>query len=109
MNARSISPRRPLPAPLHWSFDGPFERCCAEAEDALRRGVLLVGDVSRVALLLELSLPALRRRVQGGDALQPAWSRLLDAAHRCGLPTEPRVRHLRGEGPVLTLCLAYRN
>lgn len=99
----------PLPAPLHWNFDGPFDRCCAEAEDALRRGVLLLGDVSRVALVLELSLPVLRQRVQRGDAVQPAWSRLLDAARRCGLPGEPRVRHLRSEGPLLTLCLAYRN
>ena len=25
-----------LPAPLVWAFDGPFERCLADADDALR-------------------------------------------------------------------------
>ena len=57
-----------LPAPLVWTFDGPFERCLADLEDTLRRAIVLVGDVSRVALLIDLSLPALLARVAAGDA-----------------------------------------
>ena len=38
----------------------------------------MVGGVSRVALLIDLSLPALKRRVDAGDALQPAWGRFLE-------------------------------
>jgi hypothetical protein len=68
-----------------------------------------VGDVSRVALLVELSLPALQRRVAAGDALQPAWNRFLDGLARYGLPAAPRVRHARGEGPLATLVIAYRH
>jgi len=98
-----------LPAPLVWTFDGPFERCLADLEDALRRGIVLVGDVSRVALLIDLSLPALKRRVEAGDALQPAWGQFLERIARYGLPAAPRVRHLRGGGPLATLVIGYRN
>ena len=97
------------PAPLVWTFDGPFERCLADAEDTLRRAIVLVGDVSRVALLIDLSLPALQRRVREGDAVQPAWGRFLTALDRYGFPGAPRVRHLRGEAPLITLLIAYRN
>ncbi len=97
------------PAPLVWTFDGPFERCLADAEDTLRRAIVLVGDVSRVALLIDLSLPALQQRVRAGDAVQPAWGRFLHGLERYGFPGAPRVRHLRGDAPLLTLLIAYRN
>ncbi len=70
--------RDALPAPLVWTFDGPFERCLADLEDTLRRALVMVGDVSRVALLIDLSLPALQQRVEAGDALQPAWGHFLE-------------------------------
>ena len=98
-----------VPAPLVWTFDGTFERCLADAEDTLRRAIVLVGDVARVALQVELSLPALQQRVLQGDAVQPAWGRFLAHIDRYGLPSAPRVRHLRGGGPLLTLVIAYRN
>ena len=99
-----------LPVPLVWTFDGPFERCLADIEDTLRRAIVLVGDVSRIALLIDLSLPALQRRVAAGDALQPAWGEFVErigAAY--GLPAFPRVRHLRARGPLATLVVAYRS
>ena len=98
-----------LPAPLVWTFDGPFELCLADIEDTLRRAIVMVGDVSRVALLIDLSLPALKRQVDAGDALQPAWGRFLERMARYGLPASPRVRHLPGTGPLATLVIAYRN
>lgn len=98
-----------VPPPLVWTFDGPFERCLADLEDTLRRALVLVGDVSRVALLIDLSLPALQRRVVAGDALQPAWGRFQERLAGYGLPTPPRVRHLRADGPLATLVVAYRN
>jgi len=98
-----------LPPPLVWTFDGPFERCLADIEDTLRRAIVLVGDVSRVALLIDLSLPALQQRVRSGDAVQPAWGRFLENIERYGLPASPRVRHVRADGPLLTLLIAYRN
>jgi len=98
-----------LPAPLVWTFDGPFERCLDDIEDTLRRAIVMVGDVSRVALLIDLSLPALKQRVEAGDALQPAWGRFLERTSRYGLPASPRVRHLRVAAPLATLVVAYRN
>jgi hypothetical protein len=98
-----------LPAPLVWTFDGSFERCLADIEDTLRRAIVMVGDVSRVAMLIDLSLPALKQRVDAGEALQPAWGRFLERMARYGLPASPRVRHLRGAGPLATLVIAYRN
>ena len=96
-----------LPVPLVWTFDGPFERCLGDVEDTLRRAIVMVGGVSRVALLIDLSLPALKRRVDAGDTLQPAWGVFLARLERYGLPASPRVRHLRGEGPLATLVIAY--
>jgi hypothetical protein len=95
--------------PLIWTFDGPFERCLADIEDTLRRAIVMVGDVSRVVLQIDLSLPALKRRVEAGDVLQPAWRHFLERMSRYGLPAAPRVRHLRAVGPVATLIVAYRN
>ena len=102
-------PATALPAPLVWTFDGPFERCLADLEQALRRAIVRVGDVSRVALLIELSLPALKARLEAGDTLQPAWGRFLDGLARYGLPAPPRVRHVRTAGPLATLVVAYRH
>ena len=98
-----------LPAPLVWTFDGPFERCLDDLDDSLRRAIVLIGDVSRVALLIDLSLPALLGRVRAGDKVQPAWGRFTERIAGYGLPTFPRVRHLRSAGPLATLVVAYRN
>ncbi|MEO7338642.1 MAG: hypothetical protein ABIV63_18870 [Caldimonas sp.] len=98
-----------LPAPLVWAFDGPFARCLADIEDTLRRALVLVGDSSRIAVLIDLSLPALKQRVEAGDVLQPAWGRFIDRIERYGLPARPRVRHRREPGPLATLVVAYRN
>ena len=101
---------RATPPPLVWSFDGPFERCLADLEDALRRALVLVGDVSRIALLIDVSLPALLQRVHAGDAVQPAWGRFVArVSSDYGLPEFPRVRHLRQAGPLATLVVAYRS
>jgi hypothetical protein len=100
----------PIPTPLEWTFDGPFERCLADIEDALRRAILLVGDVSRIAVLIDFSLPALQQRVRAGDTVQPAWGRFMERiAEAYGLPAFPRVRHLRTLGPLATLVVAYRS
>ena len=98
-----------VPAPLVWTFDGPFDACLADIEDTLRRAIVLVGDVSRIALMIDLSLPALQQRVRAGDAVQPAWGRFIERIGRYGLPAAPRVRHVLGAGPLATLVIAYRN
>jgi len=103
------APLEPLPAPLVWTFDGPFERCLDDLDDSLRRAIVLIGDVARVALLIDLSLPALLARVRAGDAVQPAWGRFTERIAGYGLPTFPRVRHLRAHGPLATLVVAYRS
>jgi len=101
---------RKVEAPLVWTFDGPFVTCLFDMEDTLRRAIVQIGDVSRIALMIELSLPALRARVESGDAIQPAWGRFLDAlTWRYGLPAAPRVRHLKTQGPLAKLVIAYRS
>jgi len=77
-----------LPPPLVWTFDGSFAHCLADTEDALRRAIVMVGDVARVAVLIELSL---------------------DNIARYGLSDVPRVRHVRAAGPLVTLVFAYRS
>ncbi|HEX2540054.1 MAG TPA: hypothetical protein VHM00_03115 [Caldimonas sp.] len=98
-----------LPPPLVWTFDGPFERSLDDIDATLRRAIVMVGDVSRLVLLIDLSLPALQGRVRAGDALQPAWGLFLERLSAYGLPTPPRVRHLRRGGPLATLVVAYRS
>jgi hypothetical protein len=98
-----------LPAPLVWRFDGAFAHCLADAEDALRRAIPLVGGVARVAVLIELSLPALKQRVHAGDAVREPWARFMDNIARYGLSDVPRVRHSRAAGPLVTLVFAYRS
>src|SRR5436190_24448 len=84
--------------PLVWTFDGAFATCLADMEDALRRAIVQVGDVASIAVMVELSLPALRSRVGAGEAIQPAWGRFLDSlTSRYGLPAAPRVRHLKAD------------
>jgi len=96
--------------PLLWAFDGPLERCLGDIEDALRRAIVQVGDVASLAVLIELSLPALRRRIELGETLQPAWAEFLErVTTRYGLQTPPRVRHLRSDGSLATLVIVYRS
>ena len=104
------APRRSaLPAPLVWTFDGPFHRCLADLDDTLGRALVLVGDVRRIVLAVDLSLPALAERVRAGDAVQPAWSRFVARLGACGVPGAPRIRHLEDAGPLATLVVAYRS
>ena len=107
-HGRAAAPRS-TPAPLVWTFDGAFAQCLDDIEDTLRRAVLLIGDVARVAVLIDLSLPALQQRVRAGDTLQPLWGLFLKRLERYGLPAQPRVRHLARPGPLATLVVAYRN
>jgi hypothetical protein len=96
--------------PLVWTFDGTFATCLADMEDALRRAIVQVGDVAAIAVLIEISLPGLKRRVDAGDAIQPAWGQMLARmSDRYGLPAPPRVRPLDVEGPLATLVIAYRS
>jgi hypothetical protein len=104
------TPPRDAREPLVWTFDGPFAACVADMEDALRRAIVQLGDVSRVAMLIELSLPALQSRVHAGDEIQPAWRDFLArATRRYGLPAAPIVRHSRAAGPLATMLIAYRS
>jgi hypothetical protein len=116
VHSRPLPMRRPsppsqdtLPAPLVWTFDGVFAHCLADAEDALRRAIVMVGDVARVAVLVELSLPALKQRAHAGDAVAQPWARFMDTIARYGLSDVPRVRHVRAAGPLVTLVFAYRS
>ena len=105
-DVRAASARAEVP--LVWTFDGAFATCLCDMEDTLRRAIVQIGDVSRIALLIELSLPALRARVEAGDAIQPSWTHFLAAlTSRYGLPGAPRVRHLTTAGPLATLVIAY--
>ena len=97
-----------LPPLRVWAFDGPFERCLSDIEDTLRRSIVSLGGVARVAVLIELSLPALKQRVSMGDAVQPAWQRFLERMEGYGLPASPRVRHRLQPGPLATLVIGYR-
>ena len=76
--------------PLVWTFDGPFARCLTDMEDALRRAIVQLGDIGAVAVLIELSLPALKARVDAGDTLQPAWG----DGHNTGLYTYQYLRRI---------------
>ena len=113
----ALAPRRPtraatpaaLPEPLVWTFDGPLERALDDLEHTLRRALVMVGDVQRIALLVDISLPALAARVRAGDALQPTWSGFVERLGACGIPGTPRIRHLKDAGPLATLVVAYRS
>src|SRR5436309_16040196 len=96
--------------PLVWTFDGPFTLCLQDMEDTFRRAIIQVGDVSRILVQIDLSLPALKPRVDAGEADQPAWGQFVDRlSNRYGLPVAPRVRHLHARGPVATMVIAYRS
>jgi hypothetical protein len=97
-------------APLIWTFDGPFALCLQDMEDTFRRAIVQVGDVSRILVQIDLSLPALKPRIDAGEAIQPAWGQFVDRlSHGYGLPVAPRVRHLRAAGPLATMVIAYRS
>ena len=97
-------------APLVWTFDGPFALCLQDMEDTFRRAIVQVGDVSRILVQIDLSLPALKPRVDAGEAIQPAWGQFVDRlSHGYGLPIAPRVRHLNATGPLATMVIAYRS
>jgi hypothetical protein len=99
-----------IPEPLVWSFDGPLSRCLGDAEDTLRRVLVQLGDVGAVAVRIDVSLPALKERVQAGDRLQPAWGEFMTRlSRRYGLPAAPRVRPTRVAGPLFVLVVAYRS
>jgi hypothetical protein len=96
--------------PLVWTFDGALVACLVDIEDTLRRAIVQVGDVAAIAVLIEVSLPALKRRVDAGDAIQPAWGHFIARlSDRYGLPAPPRVRHVKSMGPLATLVVAYRS
>ena len=96
--------------PRVWTFDGAFATSLADLEDTFRRALVQIGDVSRIAVMIELSLPALKARMEAGDSIQPAWSRFLDAVTtRYGLPAAPKVRYLKTRAPLATLVIAYRS
>jgi hypothetical protein len=104
------SPRDSPGTPLFWTFDGRFATCLADAEDTLRRAIVQIGDVSRVVVAIDVSLPALRARVAAGERIQPAWGAFLERfARRYGLPATPRLRYLKGAGPLLVMVIAYRS
>ena len=103
----SSSPSAPenVAGPFVWTFDDSFADCLADIEDTLRRAI-----VASIVVLIELSLPALRRRVEAGESIQPAWTRFLERlSERYGLPAPPRVRPHKGAGPLATLVVAYRS
>ena len=105
----TTGPDERVEAPLVWTFDGPFATCLADMEDTFRRAIIQVGDVSRIAAQIDLSLPALKARVDRGDSIQPAWGQFVDRlTQRYGLPAGPRVRHLKTAGPLATMVIAYR-
>jgi len=96
--------------PFVWTFDGAFATCLTDIEDTLRRAIVQVGDIASIVILIELSLPALKRRVEAGDSIQPAWEQFIERlTDRYGLPTPPRARPLTSAGPLATLVLAYRS
>jgi hypothetical protein len=101
---------RRVEMPLVWTFDGSFALCLQDMEDTFRRAIVQVGDVSRILVQIDLSLPALKPRVDAGEAIQPAWGEFVDRlSHGYGLPVAPRVRHLAARGPLATMVIAYRS
>ena len=96
--------------PFVWTFDDSFADCLAGIEDTLRRTIVQVRDVASIVVLIEMSLPGLRRRVDAGESIQPEWSAFLGRiSQRYGLPAPPRVRPLKSSGPLATLVVAYRS
>ena len=86
-----ISSRRvpPCSPPLTWTFDGPFAVCLTDIEDTLRRAIVQLGDISDVAIAIDLSLPALAARVAAGGCSPTRMESLPDpgvAALRLAVP-----------------------
>ena len=102
-------PGEQVEAPLIWTFAGPFATCLSDMEDTFRRAIIQVGGVSRIAVQIDLSLPALKKRVDAGESIQPAWGQFVERlTQRYGLPMGPRVRHVKIAGPLATMVIAYR-
>jgi hypothetical protein len=79
-------------------------------EDTFRRAIVQVGDVAKIAMQIDLSLPALKPHIDAGEAIQPAWGHFVERlTQRYGLPAPPRVRHLKVVGPLATMVIAYRS
>ena len=96
-------------APLDLDVRRTVRDVPADMEDTFRRAIIQVGDVSRIAVQIDLSLPALKPRVDAGETIQPAWGQFVDRlTQRYGLPAGPRVRHLKMAGPLATMVIAYR-
>ena len=105
----SGAPEEHVEAPLIWTFAGPFATCLTDMEDTFRRAIIQVGDVSRIAVQIDLSLPALKKCVDAGESIQPAWGQFVERlTQRYGLPTGPRLRHVKMTGPLATIVIAYR-
>ena len=109
-NERVRARDRATEVPLVWTFDGRFADCLADMEDTLRRAIVQVGDVSRVLVAIDVCLPALKGRIDAGDAIQPGWGQFLErVSSRYGLPAPPRVRFLKNAAPLAALVIAYRS
>jgi hypothetical protein len=109
-NAATMHAAERIEGPFVWTFDGALADCRGDLEDTLRRAIVQVRDVASIVVLIELSLPALKRRVDAGESLQPAWAELMQRlSDRHGLPSPPRVRPLKSRGPLVTLVVAYRS
>ena len=95
--------------PLLWTFDGPVAVCLAAVEDTLRRAIVQLGEITAIAVAIDVSLPALAARVRHGDAIQPAWRRFVERTSRYGLPSPLRIRHRTDAGALITLVILYRS
>jgi hypothetical protein len=112
MTRAATWPARASPAalgPLLWTFDGALAACVADVEQTLRRTIVQLGDVSGIAVAIDVSLPTLAARVRAGDAIQPCWQRFVEQLARYGLPSPPRIRHRPEAGPLFTLVVLYRS
>ena len=65
-----------IEGPFVWTFDGTLADCLGDLEDTLRRAIVQVRDVASIVVLIELSLPALKRRVAAGERRRRAQMRV---------------------------------
>ena len=104
-DAHDDAPR--LPAPLVWTFDGPFERCLLDLEDALRRArqpitldalqELTPGRLQRIAGCNAQCERGQRQIDQQCDARGAADQH--DRAPQCVLEVEQATLERSVEGP----------
>jgi hypothetical protein len=74
-------------------------------EDTLRRLIVQLGEVAAISVLIELSLPALKRRIDAGDAIQPAWGEFLDRLVQRWTARSCARAPLRDDGPLAILVV----